>query len=191
MRLGKVFCTTKGQQQSLYQPFQFGHPSAHLLHPLRLSLAQVGGDRSSPSATGYLVSSARQLRAKDVVGNTLVLRKATTKTKRTRLVPLHPKLKAVLGETGLPSSGYLFPGRGGQGPITRQACDTALRKACDLLGLRGYSTHSNRRTWATRLDKAGVRLKAIQDLGGWSSMAALQRYLEVSEDEKVDAIAQL
>jgi integrase/recombinase XerD len=36
-----------------------------------------------------------------------------------------------------------------------------------------------------------VRLKAIQDLGGWSSMAALQRYLDVSGDEKVEAIAQL
>lgn len=61
----------------------------------------------------------------------------------------------------------------------------------DRLGLRGYSTHSNRRTWVTRLDKAGVRLKAIQDLGGWSSMAALQRYLEVLEEEKVDAISHL
>ena len=141
--------------------------------------------------TGCRVSEARQLRAEDVVGETLVFRKATTKTKRTRSVPIHPKLKTVLGETGLPISGYLFPGRSGEEPITRQACDLALRKACDRLGLRGYSTHSNRRTWATRLDKAGVRLKAIQDLGGWSSMAALQRYLEVSEDEKVDAIAQL
>jgi integrase/recombinase XerD len=141
--------------------------------------------------TGCRVSEARQLRAEDVVGDALVLRKATTKTKRTRSVPLHPKLKAVLGETGLPSTGYLFPGRRGEGPITRQACDAALRKACDRLGLRGYSTHSNRRTWATRLDQAGVRLKAIQDLGGWSSMAALQRYLDVSEEEKVDAIARL
>jgi len=48
------------------------------------------------------------------------------------------------------------------------------------------SIHSNRRTWATKLDKAGVRLKTIQDLGGWTSMAALQRYLEVSEEEKAD-----
>ncbi|MBE9137877.1 hypothetical protein IQ254_11850 [Nodosilinea sp. LEGE 07088] len=69
--------------------------------------------------------------------------------KRTRSVPLHSKLKAVLGEAGLPSSGYLFPGRGGNAPITRQACDAALRQACDRLGLRGYSTHTNRRTWAT------------------------------------------
>lgn len=141
--------------------------------------------------TGCRISEARQLRAEDVVGETLVFRKVTTKTKRTRSVPIHPKLKSVLGETDLPSSGYLFPGRRGQGPISRQACDAALRQACDLLGLRGYSTHSNRRTWATRLDKAGVRLKAIQDLGGWSSMAALQRYLDVSEEEKVDAISQL
>lgn len=141
--------------------------------------------------TGCRVSEARQLRAEDVVGDTLVLRKATTKTKRTRAVPVHPQLRLVLEGAELPRKGYLFPGRSGEKPITRQACDLALRKACDRLGLRGYSTHSNRRTWATRLDKAGVRLKAIQDLGGWSSMAALQRYLDVSEEEKVEAIAKL
>lgn len=115
---------------------------------------------------GCRVSEARQLKAADVVGETIALRKATTKTKRTRAVSIHPKLKAVLGEADLPSSGYLFLGRGGQGPIPRQARDLALRKACVRLGLRGYSTRSNRRTWVTRLDKAGVRLKAIQDLGG-------------------------
>jgi integrase/recombinase XerD len=141
--------------------------------------------------TGCRVSEARQLKAEDLVGNTLVFRKATTKTKRTRSVPIHLRLRATLDAAQLPRSGYLFPGRSGQQPITRQACDLALRKACDRLGLRGYSTHSNRRTWATRLDKAGVRLKTIQDLGGWSSMAALQRYLEVSEEEKVSAIGRL
>ena len=141
--------------------------------------------------TGCRVSEARQLRAEDVVGDTLVLRKANTKTKRTRAVPIHPALETVLGETDLPKTGYLFPGRSGEAPITRQACDAALRQACDRIGLKGFSTHSNRRTWATRLDKAQVRLKTIQELGGWSSLAALQRYLEVSDEEKVDAIAKL
>jgi len=141
--------------------------------------------------TGCRVSEARQLKAEDLVGDTLVFRKATTKTKRTRSVPIHPRLRETLEAAQLPHRGYLFPGRGGQQPITRQACDLALRQACDRLGLRGYSTHSNRRTWATRLDKAGVRLRTIQDLGGWSSMAALQRYLEVSEEEKVSAIGRL
>ena len=140
--------------------------------------------------TGCRVSEARQLKAEDVVGSSIVLRKDTTKTKRTRSVPMHPQLQQILDEAQLPKSGYLFPGRRG-GCITRQACDAALRQACDRIGLRGFSTHSNRRTWATRLDKAGVRLKTIQDLGGWTSMAALQRYLEVSDEEKVDAIAKL
>ena len=141
--------------------------------------------------TGCRVSEARQLKAEDLVGDTLVFRKATTKAKHTRSVPIHPQLRATLEAAQLPQQGYLFPGHSGQQPITRQACDLALRKACDRLGLRGYSTHSNRRTWATRLDRAGVRLKTIQDLGGWSSIAELQGYLEVSEEEKVSAIERL
>lgn len=140
--------------------------------------------------TGCRVSEARQLTAEDVVGRSIVLRKATTKTKRTRSVPIHPQLQHILDQAQLPTTGYLFPGRKG-GCVTRQACDAALRKACDRLGLEGFSTHSNRRTWATKLDQAGVRLKTIQDLGGWTSMAALQRYLDVSEEEKAEAIGRL
>ena len=145
--------------------------------------------------TGCRISEARQLQAEDLVGGAIVFRKQTTKTKRTRAVPISDKLKAVLDASKLPTTGYLFAGgRGGDNrdrPISRQACDKALRAACDRLGYEGFSTHSNRRTWATRLDRAGVRLKAIKELGGWSSMAALQRYLEVSEEEKVEAIAKL
>lgn len=36
--------------------------------------------------------------------------------------------------------------------------------------------------------KTGVCLRMIQDLGGWSSMAALQRYLEVSEEKQVEKV---
>lgn len=140
--------------------------------------------------TGCRISEARQLTAEDVVGDTIVLRKRTTKTKKTRSVPMHSKLRAIIDAAELPKTGYLFPGRG-KGCITRQACDLAMRNACKSLGLKGFSTHSNRRTWATRMDRAGVRIKTIQEIGGWTSMAALQRYLEVSEDEKRSAIENL
>lgn len=84
-------------------------------------------------------------------------------------------------------------------PITRPTADKALREACDSpaetlrerLGYQGYSTHSLRRTWATTLDRKGTRQRVIQHLGGWTSLAALQRYLEVDEDEVEDAIASL
>ena len=138
--------------------------------------------------TGCRVSESRQLRAESLVGDTIVFKKVTTKTKRTRAVPMHSKLKVILAESNLPTTGYLFPGRKTDRPVSRQACDKALRKACDYLGFEGFSTHSNRRTWATRLDRAGVRMKAIKELGGWSSMAALQRYLDVSDAEMAAAI---
>ena len=171
-------------QSAIWQPGQFEQVSAELSPKLRALFAVC-------YYSGCRISEARQLTAEDLVGETLVLRKATTKTKRSRSVPIHPQLQTILAAANLPSTGYLFPGRSGQRPLTRQACDAALRKACDRLGLRGFSTHSNRRTWATRLDQAGVRLKTIQELGGWTSMAALQRYLDVSTVEKVAAIAKL
>ncbi|NEP59618.1 MAG: site-specific integrase [Symploca sp. SIO2G7] len=138
--------------------------------------------------TGCRVSEARQLRAESLVGNTIVFKKTTTKTKNTRAVPIHSKLKVILDESDLPTKGYLFPGRNQDKPITRQACDKALRRVCSYLGLEGFSTHSSRRTWATGLDRGGVRMKAIQELGGWSSMVSLQRYLDVSDAEKAAAI---
>ena len=138
--------------------------------------------------TGCRISEARQLQADSLVGNIIVFKKTTTKTKHTRAVPIHSKLKAILDEANLPTEGYLFPGRNKDRPITRQACDKALRQVCSYLGFDGFSTHSNRRTWATGLDRGGVRMKAIQELGGWSSMVSLQRYLDVSDAEKAAAI---
>lgn len=141
--------------------------------------------------TSCRVSEALQLKAEDIVGERLVLRRATTKTKRTREVNIHPKLAEVMVKADLPSSGYLFPGRGKRGHLTRQAADHALRSVCEGLGLKGFSTHSNRRTAATRLNNAGVPLRVIQQIGGWSSLAALQRYLEVTPDQVEEAISKL
>ena len=141
--------------------------------------------------TGCRVSEARQLRADDLVGDYIVFRKATTKGKKgTRQLVIHPKLKTVLGEIDLPTAGYLFPGRG-SGPITRQACDKALRIVCDRIGLEGHSTHSFRRTTLTRLSNRKVPLRVIQEISGHKSLQELQRYLEVSPEQVEDAISSL
>ncbi|MBC7879950.1 MAG: tyrosine-type recombinase/integrase [Anaerolineae bacterium] len=42
------------------------------------------------------------------------------------------------------------------------------------------STHSLRRTAITRLHAVGVGLRTIQRISGHRSLAALQRYIEVS-----------
>lgn len=139
--------------------------------------------------TGCRVSEARQLCADDIEGSYIHFRAEITKGgKHGRSVPVASGLAALLDEVELPTSGYLFRGRCPGQPITRQACDRALRVACEALELEGYSTHSFRRTFATQLDRSGARLKAIATLGGWRSLGNLQRYLEVDDAELSRAV---
>ncbi|MEB3191172.1 MAG: tyrosine-type recombinase/integrase [Snowella sp.] len=51
------------------------------------------------------------------------------------------------------------------------------------------STHSFRRTALTQMHNAGVPLCHIQEISGHRSLATLQRYLEVSSEQKERAVA--
>ena len=107
---------------------------------------------------------------------------------------MHPKLKATLQAAILPTTGYLFPSghrKRGSGPISRQACDKALRIACDRLGLEGYSTHSFRRSALTKMSNAGIPLRLVQEISGHSDLGSLQRYLAVQPKQLEDAISKL
>lgn len=134
--------------------------------------------------TACRIGEALQLRADDVLGGKISFRRVTTKTSRSREVPIAPRLAEILATCNLPVSGALFG-------VTRQAADKALRQVCDRLEIRGVSTHSFRRTAATRLHAQGVPLRVIQRIGGWSSLQALQLYLEVTEEQVEGAIGLL
>jgi integrase/recombinase XerD len=73
----------------------------------------------------------------------------------------------------LPGSGYIFPGGSGSGQLT-------VRRAAELIGVLGASTHSYRSSMATQLHRSGVSLRAIQRVTGHASQASLERYLDVS-----------
>jgi integrase/recombinase XerD len=108
------------------------------------------------------ISEALKLEADDIVGERIVFRAATTKTKQTREVKIPQKLKQILEQTELPLSGYLLPGRLKKGHLSRQAADLALRNACLELGWQGIRTHSFRRSGITKLHDTGVPLRRIQ-----------------------------
>jgi len=55
----------------------------------------------------------------------------------------------------------------------------------------GVSTHSFRRTALTSLSNAGVPLRVIQEISGHQSLTALQKYLEVNEEQVANAIQAL
>lgn len=140
--------------------------------------------------TGCRVSEALALQTTDIKGGTLTFRKSTTKGKlKTRSVDIQPGLAALLAEHQ-PPSGALFPGmRGRTLTLTRFMADKILRDASKRVGLEGVSTHSFRRTALTMMANAGVPLRVVQEISGHNDLGTLQRYLEVSPDQKRQAVA--
>lgn len=142
--------------------------------------------------TGCRVSEALALQTTDIKGGTLTFRKSTTKGKlKTRVVDIQPGLAQLLADyqpsTG---AGALFPGmRGRSLTLTRFMADKILKAACDRIGLVGVSTHSFRRTALTMMSSAGIPLRVIQEISGHNDLGTLQRYLEVSPEQKKRAVA--
>lgn len=93
------------------------------------------------------------------------------------------QMRELLAAATLPASGYLFPGSGAAGHITRRAVDKQVRRAVAMIGVEGASTHSFRRSMATHLHLSGVSLRAIQRITGHATLAALERYLDMAGAE--------
>ena len=140
--------------------------------------------------TGCRVSEALALQTTDIKGGTLTFRKSTTKGKlKTRVVDIQPGLAQLLADYPT-SPGALFPGmRGRSLTLTRFMADKILKAACDRIGLVGVSTHSFRRTALTMMSSAGIPLRVIQEISGHNDLGTLQRYLEVTPEQKKRAVA--
>jgi integrase/recombinase XerD len=95
----------------------------------------------------------------------------------------------MLGEYQ-PKQGAMFPGmRGVTERLTRFMADKILRDACKRIGVEGVSTHSFRRTALTQMSSAGIPLRTIQEISGHSDLGTLQRYLEVTPEQKRKAVS--
>ena len=117
-----------------------------------------------------------------------------------RVIPFNKDLRAALavlktetGERVRPETTVISSERGG--PMSAITVTNWFFNLYKELGLEGCSSHSGRRTFATRAAKAiigaGGSLKDVQELMGHSSLAMTQRYIQGSEGAKrrvVDAI---
>ena len=132
------------------------------------------------------------------VRDKLVIRSFNTKGKQdTREIDVHPQLREYLKEYqhSQPAlnkhNPYLFPGRHGRGHLHKASADRLLREACLKLEIEGVSTHSFRRTALTVMSDSGVPLRHIQAISGHRTLAALERYLGVTDKQKQRAISTL
>lgn len=151
--------------------------------------------------TGCRINEACTLFKGDVISgdgmirHEITIRKVNTKGERkTRQIPTSPELVDLLEEyrevvQGRGIKSHLFPGRHGRGHISPESAYRILQEAYSRIGVEGASTHSFRRTAITRMHNAGVPIRHIQEISGHDSLQALQRYIEVSEQDKKNAIA--
>ncbi|MGE4299114.1 MAG: tyrosine-type recombinase/integrase [Desulfovibrionaceae bacterium] len=120
-----------------------------------------------------------------------------TKTGKPRTVPMTPNLADMLRDKEQGHPGDLVFQNSLGGPWGLQP--TAFRKAVATLGLnRGREDrrerivfHSLRHTAASLMLKAGVDLRTIQSLFGWSTLAMLQRYTHAGNEAKLRAVERL
>ena len=124
----------------------------------------------------------------------ITFRRETRKGKQeTRQVPVHPLLKDSLALYKPTGKVYLFESKTIARPISFQNANYNLQVAIERAGLKskGFSTHSTRRTFITRLSEMGVDLRTIQSITGHRSLATLQRYIEESPERKAKAVEAL
>jgi site-specific recombinase XerD len=57
--------------------------------------------------------------------------------------------------------------------------------------LDGYTWHSNRHSFASRLVTAGVDLRTVQELGGWKTLSMVQRYAHLAPSHLAAAVERL
>lgn len=78
-------------------------------------------------------------------------------------------------------------------PVKNSTYDTALFKICDKVGIKRFSMHVFRHTFATRCIEAGMMPKTLQKILGHSNIGiTMNLYVHITEDEKhkeIDLVA--
>src|SRR4051812_36825956 len=131
------------------------------------------------------LSEALALRREDVGQSSLAV--LQSKNGRSRRVPVTPELRAELLEH-CHGSGYAF-GQGKKGrPPQAAAVSVAFSRLSKELELDGISHHTLRHTGATVMVSQGVSLRAVQTIGGWSTLRMVERYAHVDDAELAKAV---
>ena len=121
----------------------------------------------------------------------LTVQAAYAKSGVTRTVNLNSRLRAALLALKERSAGeYVFTKPNG---AAYRSIRTTFATACRHAGLKGkgVTPHVLRHTFASRLAMAGVAPRTIQELGGWSSLAMVERYCHLSPSHKADAVEKI
>jgi len=116
------------------------------------------------------------------------------KSHEERVVPMHPDVWPSVwawGSHEKTPEDWIFEGQNGR-PV--KSLETQVRGVFEAAGLydkkRKPGLHMLRRTWATNL-LAHADIETVRQLGGWSNLEVVQRYVTSTDARKRAAIEQL
>jgi len=127
------------------------------------------------------------------IADRITLAKNQTKGCEARSVPVSKRMKKEL-EIYLASlkrhdpQQPLFRSQKHNGGFTAHGITILLKRMFESAGVTGGSSHSGRRTFATRLADKGVGIRVIQRLMGHSSIQTTSAYVEAGEHQQVAAV---
>lgn len=135
-------------------------------------------------STGLRRSELVRLKVSDIDSQRMVIHVCQGKGSKDRDVPLSPKLLETLREywrSARPKT-FLFPGYGGDVPLTTKAVWHACHGAVKRAGIeKKISPHSLRHSYATHLLESGADLRTIQLLLGHTEIKDTVVYLHLSQ----------
>jgi len=126
-------------------------------------------------ATGLRQSNVRALRWKwvDLATKTVTIPGSEFKNGNEFCIPLNEEaMSAIVAETGKHEE-FVFTYQGR--PIT-QISHEAWKAVLDKAGIEDFRWHDLRHTWATDMTRRGVPTQALQKLGGWETLAMVNKY---------------
>ncbi len=127
----------------------------------------------------------------DLVGARLTVRGATAKSGRTRYLPLNSDARDVLAAWNpreATAADLVFPGPTG---ARMTSLKTAWGKVATAAGLKAFTFHDLRHTFASKLVQAGVDLNTVRELLGHADIKMTLRYSHLAPEHRAAAVAKL
>jgi len=130
----------------------------------------------------------------DLVGALLTVRGETSKSSKTRYVPLNKTVLDVL-KTWKPkkvdAGAYVFAGADGARLVDIKTAWKNLLKSITDKPIVGFRVHDLRHTFASKLVQAGVDLNTVRELLGHGDIKMTLRYAHLAPEHRAAAVAKL
>ena len=125
----------------------------------------------------------------DLKRSILTVEAAYAKNGRTRSIPLNSTVLRALNALKAPAAcEHVFVNEKG---LPYRSVASIFQRACCRANLTGVTPHTLRHTFASRLVMAGVDLRTVQELGGWQTLAMVERYAHLSPAHKAQAVERI